>query len=68
MYLFTKQQLQRLANIFDNAGQVLLGTSVLTPLIFGVEKENKIVVLFGIMITLLMWWISLRIERIASNL
>ena len=66
--VFTKDQLLRIANIFDNAGQVFLGTSVLTPLIFGVEKDNKLVILFGLLGAFLCWWVSLRIERILSSL
>ncbi|MBI2641526.1 hypothetical protein HYW87_02920 [Candidatus Roizmanbacteria bacterium] len=66
--LFTKEQLQRLANIFDNAGQIFFGTSVLTPIIFGVEKDNKLVVILGLVGMLFCWWVSLRIERLISKI
>ena len=68
MNFFFEEQLLRIANIFDNAGQVFLGTSVLTPLIFGVEKDSKFVVLLGIFGMIISWWISLRVTRIAANL
>lgn len=60
---FTKNQLRRWANIFDNAGQVLLATVVLPPFISEVENKNNPVLLLGIILTLGSWWLSLRIER-----
>lgn len=60
---FTKNQLQRLANILDNAGQVFLATVVLTPFISTVESRDNYVILLGIILTLGSWWLSLRIER-----
>jgi len=46
--VFTKSQIQRMANIFDNAGQVCLATAVLTPLISNVERGKLIVVIIKI--------------------
>ena len=36
---FTTAQLERLANIFDNAGQVFLAVMVLTPVVQGIDKS-----------------------------
>lgn len=62
MKLFTSSQLKRFSNIFDNAGQVLFGTLVLSPLL---SVPNVLLVLLGIAMTLSAWWISLKFERIA---
>jgi hypothetical protein len=64
MLLLTKSQLKRLSNIFDNAGQVLLGTLVIGPLISN-TGIGKIVgtVSFGILVTVLLWFSSLTLER-----
>ena len=66
--VFTKSQIQRMANIFDNAGQVCLATAVLTPLISNIERGKLIVVLLGLLATIALWWLSLKFERIASML
>lgn len=65
--ILTKSQIARLANIFDNAGQVCLASIVITPLVSDVEKSTGIVVLLGIVVTVSCWWISLKFERIASK-
>ena len=64
---FTTSQLKRFSNIFDNAGQVLLGTVVITPVLNPKPPLGSIgVALLGSCLTLFAWWISLRIERMAS--
>jgi len=64
MPLFTKPQLKRLSNIFDNAGQVMLGYLVLDPII-STSGFTKVFVTtsFGILITVSFWLISLILER-----
>lgn len=60
---FTREQLKRLANILDNAGQVFLATVVIAQLISGLENKNYLVIILGIIFTISCWWLSLRIER-----
>jgi hypothetical protein len=63
MHLFMNSQLKRLSNIFDNAGQVLLGTLVLSPVLSTPEAS---LVLLGISMTVLYsGFLSLKLERIA---
>ena len=65
MQTFTRSQLKRLSNILDNAGQVLFGYLVLSP-IFNPDSLGKTitVVTLGICMTILSWGLSLKIERI----
>lgn len=61
----TKSQLKRLSNIFDNVGQVLLGTLVLNPLLNPIDEFNSNAILIvGLTATSLSWWVSLKFERI----
>lgn len=64
MLLLTKPQLKRLANIFDNAGQVLFGYLVIGQL-FGIGGFVRIsaTLVSGIIMTVLFWFISLTLER-----
>lgn len=57
--VFTVEQFDRLSNIFDNAGQVVFGVVVLSPIISGFEKVNWLVIIFGIMIVALCWIMSI---------
>ena len=52
-------QTERFANILDNAGQVFLATMVLTPIVQGIDKTDKLVLVFGIIDMLLCWTVSL---------
>jgi len=67
MERFTRSQILRLANIFDNAGQVLLATVVLPQLL---SREPYISdpkrTTMGIVSTIAAWWVSLRFERIGT--
>ena len=65
--LFTNKQLTRFANILDNAGQVVLA-SVVLPLLLGTIdlSISRMVIFAGAMGTIVCWWISLRLERLAS--
>lgn len=56
----TLKQTERLANIFDNAGQVFLAVVVLSPLIQGgITMVNPQVVISGIIVVLVCWITSL---------
>lgn len=61
--LLTKNQIKRLANIFDNAGQVILAVVVLSPIISGFDRVNVFVVLSGIVGMGACWALSLFFER-----
>lgn len=64
--LLTENQIKRLANIFDNAGQVALGVVVLSPIISGFDRVNVFVVLSGIVGISVCWALSLFFERRAE--
>lgn len=67
MQLFTSSQIKRFSNIFDNAGQVFLGSLVITPIVNPSELNALSPVIFaGISLTFFLWWVSLRLERISS--
>lgn len=56
---FNKNQYNRLSSIFDNAGQVVLGIVVLSPIIAGFDKINAIIVILGLLLTIGLWLISI---------
>lgn len=67
MSIFTANQLKRFSNIFDNAGQVFLGSLVVTPFVESTERGELIFVISsGFALTFFLWWVSLRLERILS--
>jgi len=59
-------QLQRLANIFDNVGQVVLA-SVVLPGVLSIERFDLRFATIGTLAMLISWWLSLRLERIAGG-
>lgn len=61
--IFTENQYDRLANILDNAGQVIFGIAVLTPLISNFASTNWFVLLLGLAVATAFWLISLVIAR-----
>lgn len=61
--VFTASQLERFANIFDNAGQVALGVMVLTPLVQGIDKTNSWVLLLGAIDVIACWTGSIILSR-----
>ena len=66
MFLFTRSQVKRFSNIFDNAGQVFLGSLILSPLLnFSNSKDIVPVISGGAILTFFLWWLSLRLERIS---
>lgn len=64
---FTSGQMNRLANIFDNAGQVFLGVAVLSPIITSVDNTNFIVIILGLISVLFCWTLSLWFIRKAGD-
>lgn len=64
--ILTIKQIERLANIFDNAGQVVFGVVVLTPMITGFDKVNLVVLTLGIVVTLFCWLFSIGLSRRTS--
>lgn len=58
------KQLERLSNIFDNAGQVFLAVVVLTPIFKGglIEIDFKILV-FGFITVVICWLVSVRLAK-----
>lgn len=57
--ILTINQFERLSNIFDNAGQVIFGVVVLSPVISGFDRMNWFVILSGIVGVLFCWLASL---------
>lgn len=62
---FTTDQIKRLANILDNAGQVVFA-SIVIPFLLGSFDFDFIQVLIWLLVMILPWWLSLRLERISS--
>jgi len=60
---FTPSQIERLANIFDNAGQVFLAVMVLAQVVQGIDKSNVLVLVFGIIDMLLCWMVSIILAK-----
>jgi len=58
MPVFSDQTILRIANIFDNAGQVFFAVTVLAPIVQGLAKINWAMVTFGLSTTLALWVIS----------
>ena len=53
-------QFARLSNIFDNAGQVIFGIAVLSPLISGIDNTNFIVLAWGLVTVSMCWILTIR--------
>ena len=60
---FTPAQIERIANIFDNAGQVFLAVMVLAQVVQGIDKSNVLVLVFGIIDMLLCWTVSIILAK-----
>ena len=56
-------QIERFANIFDNAGQVFLAVMVLTPIIQGIDYSSILVIILGVLDTALCWGLSLILAK-----
>lgn len=64
---FSSEQLSRLANILDNAGQVVLGTVVLGPFVSGgLDRLSLFMIILGLSLILLLWTGSLVLEKGAN--
>ena len=64
---FTTDQVKRMANILDNAGQVIFATAVLPSTLGLIDDEtSKMLALIGIILTIFCWWMSLKLERVSS--
>jgi hypothetical protein len=61
--VFTPSQLDRLANIFDNAGQGIFVVLVLTPLVEGIDKTNPWVLVLGVFYVVFCWTVSIILSR-----
>lgn len=61
--VLTVRQIERISNIFDNAGQVIFGIAVLSPLITGFENVNIFVILTGVIGVIACWGTSILLER-----
>jgi hypothetical protein len=64
--VLTPAQIERMSNMFDNAGQVFLGVLVLTPIVQGIDKTNILVILSGVLYVLGFWIISLILARLGE--
>jgi len=61
--VFTPSQIERLSNIFDNAGQGIFVVGVLTPLVEGIDKTNPAVLLLGVFYVVLCWAVSIILAK-----
>ncbi len=61
--VFTPSQIERLSNIFDNAGQVALAAGVVSPLFSGFDKIDIGVVALGVSIVSLCWTLSIWLAK-----
>jgi hypothetical protein len=56
-------QIERFANMFDNAGQVFLAVMVLTPIVQGIDKANIWVIILGIIDMSLCWTLGIILAK-----
>ena len=56
-------QIERFANIFDNAGQVCLAVMVLTPILQGIDNTNLLVIILGTIDVIACWTGSILLAR-----
>jgi hypothetical protein len=69
MYLFPKKpvltssQIEKLASIFENAGQVALAAGVVSPLFGGIDKVDIGSVVSGIVLVSFCWALSLWLAK-----
>lgn len=61
--ILTKEQLIRLANIFDNAGQIIFGVVVVTPIVTGFDSTNLPMIVSGLVGAITLWMLSLYLSR-----
>lgn len=61
--VLTENQFERLSNIFDNAGQVVFGIAVLSPIVSGFDRINLIVILSSLILTFSLWVFSIKLAE-----
>lgn len=61
--VFTPSQIDRMANILDNAGQGFFVVLILTPLVEGFDKVNLWVLLLGVLDVCACWTGSLLLAK-----
>ncbi len=61
--ILTPEQIDRIADILNNAGQVILGVMVFSPFAVGFDKFYPFVVVLGIIGTLSCWILSILLSR-----
>ncbi len=59
----TPNQIERLSNIFDNAGQGFFVVLVLTQLVEGFDKINPLVLVLGVLSVVFCWTVSLILAK-----
>jgi hypothetical protein len=59
----TPAQIERFANIFDNAGQVCLAVMVLTPIVQHIDNTNLLVLVLGAIDVVACWTGSILLAR-----
>jgi hypothetical protein len=60
---FTPAQIERIANILDNLGQVLFAVMILTPVVQGFDTANLWVVILGTIDVIVCWSGSIILAR-----
>ncbi len=60
---FSKTQYDRLSNIFDGAGQVIFGVTVVTPVIRGLDSSDLHVLSLGISFAVFCWIVSTMLAK-----
>ncbi|MBI5356955.1 hypothetical protein HZB78_05110 [Candidatus Collierbacteria bacterium] len=61
--VFTTNQLNRLSNIIDSAGQVVFGVAVVSPIVGNVDNPNLTVIILSIIVAIFLWSISVWLAR-----
>lgn len=65
---FSKEELLRLANIFDNAGQVFLAGLVIAPFFSTIDFSKTFVIVLGLALTFGCWFFSWWLTKEANKL
>lgn len=58
--ILTKDQIKRVSNILDNAGQVTLGSLVIPYLS---ASDNDTLIYSSVLVTILLWIIAISVEK-----
>lgn len=61
--VFTSPQFSRISNICDNAGNVFLAITVLSPIIGGIDRTDWSVIIVGTALTTVLWTSSVLLAR-----